>query len=92
MSKKKTGNGSYQIATVPGLFMGAKIKLLRSRTPISSEKVFCIVYASFKPFMPCKSRLFLPLSRNRRTPFPHTLGCLSAGNPLPAVRAVFDAV
>ena len=34
----------------------------------------------------------MPLSRNRRTPFPHALGCLSAGNPLPAVRAVFDAV
>ena len=90
--KKNTGNGSYQIATVPGLFMGAKIKLLRSRIPISREKVFCIVYASFKPFMPCKSRLFSPLLRNRRTSFPHTLRRLSAGNAFPAVRAVFDAI
>ena len=92
MSKKKTGNGSYQIATVPGLFIGAKIKLLRSRTPISREKVFCIAYASFTPFMPCKSRLFLLLLRNRRASFPHAFGCLSAGNTLSAVRAVFDAV
>ena len=92
MSKKKTGNGSYQIATVPGFFMGAKIKLLRSRTPISREKVFCIAYASFTPFMPCKSRLFLPLLRNKGAPFSHALRCLSAGNTLPAVRAVFDAV
>lgn len=92
MSKKKTGNGSYQIATVPGLFIGAKIKLLRSRTLISREKVFCIAYASFTPFMPCKSRLFLPLLRNRRAPFPHALGCLSAGNAFPAVRAIFNTV
>ena len=68
MSKKKTGNGSYQIATVPVFFMGAKIKLLRSRNTISREKVFCIAYASFKPFMPCKSRLFCPycVTRVRR--------------------------
>ena len=73
-------------------YIGTDFKMLRSRTPILREKVFCIAYASFTSFMPCKSRLFLPLSRNRRTPFPHALGCLSAGNPLLAVRAVFDAV
>ena len=73
-------------------YIGTDFKMLRSRTPILREKVFCIAYASFTSFMPCKSRLFLPLSRNRRTPFPHALGCLSAGNPLPTVRAVFDAV
>ena len=42
--------------------------------------------------MPCKSRLILPLLRNKGAPFPHALRCLSAGNTLPAVRAVFDAV
>ena len=42
--------------------------------------------------MPYKSRLFLPLLRNRGAPFPHAHGCLFTGNPLPAVRAVFDAV
>ena len=34
----------------------------------------------------------MPLLRNKGAPFPHALCCLSAGNPLPAVRAVFDAV
>lgn len=90
--KKKTGNGSYQIATVPDFFIGAKIELLRSRTPILREKVFCIAYVSFVSVMPCKSRLILPLLRNKGAPFPHALRCLSAGNTLPAVRAVFDAV
>ena len=66
--------------------------MLRSRTPILREKVFCIAYASFTSFMPCKSRLFSPLLRNKSTLFSHALGCLSAGNPLPTVRAVFDAV
>ena len=40
----------------------------------------------------CKTRLFSPLLRNNSTLFSHALGCLSAGNPLPTVRAVFDAV
>ena len=40
----------------------------------------------------CKTRLFSPLPRNKSAPFSHALGCLSAGNPLPTVRAVFDAV
>jgi len=66
--------------------------MLRSRTPFPKEKGFCIAYASFTPFMPYKSRLFLPLLRNRGAPFPHALGCLFTGNPFPAVRAVFDAV
>ena len=39
-----------------------------------------------------KTRLFSPLPRNKSAPFSHALGCLSAGNPLPTVRAVFDAV
>ena len=73
-------------------FIGTDFKLLRSRTLISREKVFRIAYASFTPFMPCKSRLFSPLLRNRRASFPHAFRCLSAGNPFPAVRAVFDAV
>ena len=73
-------------------FIGTDFKMLRSRTPISREKVFGIAYASFTPFMPCKSRLFLPLLRNRHAPLPHALRCLSAGNPLSTVRAVFDAV
>ena len=30
--------------------------------------------------------------RNKSASFPHALGCLSAGNALTAVRAVFDAV
>ena len=73
-------------------FIGTDFKMLRSRTPISREKVFCIAYASFTSFMPCKSRLFSLLLRNRRASFPHAFGCLSAGNTLSAVRAVFDAV
>ena len=73
-------------------YIGTDFKLLRSRTLISREKVFCIAYASFTPFMPCKSRLFSPLLRNRRTSFPHALRCLSAGNAFPAIRAVFDAI
>ena len=40
----------------------------------------------------CKTRLFSPLPHNKSAPFSHALGCLSAGNPLPTVRAVFDAV
>jgi len=66
--------------------------MLRSRTPISREKVFRIAYASFVSVMPRKSRLFLPLLRNKGASFPHALRCLSAGNTLPAIRAVFDAV
>ena len=66
--------------------------MLRSRTPILREKVFHIAYASFVSVMPRKSRLFLPLLRNKGAPFSHALRCLSAGNTLPAVRAVFDAV
>ena len=73
-------------------YIGTDFKMLRSRTPILREKVFCIAYASFTSFMPCKSRLFLPLLRNKGASFPHALRCLSAGNTLPAVRAVFDAV
>ena len=42
--------------------------------------------------MPRKSRLFLPLLRNKGASFPHALRCLSAGNTFPAIRAVFDAV
>ena len=34
----------------------------------------------------------MPLLRNKGAPFPHALRCLSAGNTLPAIRAVFDAV
>ena len=66
--------------------------MLRSRTPILREKVFRIAYASFVSVMPRKSRLFLPLLRNKGAPFPHALRCLSAGNTFPAIRAVFDAV
>ncbi len=66
--------------------------MLRSRTPILREKVFRIAYASFVSVMPRKSRLFLPLLRYKGAPFSHALRCLSAGNPLPAVRAVFDTV
>ena len=73
-------------------YIGTDFKMLRSRTPILREKVFCIAYVSFTPFMPCKSRLFSPVLRNRRTSFPHALRCLSADNTFPAVRAVFDAV
>ena len=39
-----------------------------------------------------KTRLFSPLPRNKGAAFSHALGCLSAGNAFPAVRAVFDAV
>ena len=66
--------------------------MLRSRTPILREKVFRIAYASFVSVMPRKSRLFLPLLRNKGAPFPHALRCLPAGNTLPAIQAVFDAV
>ena len=41
---------------------------------------------------PHGTRLFLPLLRNRGASFPHALGGLPAGNALPAVGAVFDAV
>ena len=58
---------------------------------MTSRTLFFYIGTDFK-MLRSRSRLFLPLSRNRRTPFPHALGCLSAGNPLPAVRAVFDAV
>ena len=80
------------MTSAPCLFVGADFGMLRSRKLFLREKVFCIAYARFTSFMPCKSRLFSPLLRNRRTPFPHALRCLSAGNTLPAVRAVFDAV
>lgn len=39
-----------------------------------------------------KQQAVLPLMRNIRPLFPHTFCCLSAGNPLPAIRAVFDIV
>ena len=48
-----------------------------------------MIFTRRKPY---KSRLFSPLLRNKSASFPHALGGLSAGNPLPAVRAVFDAV
>ena len=48
-----------------------------------------MVFTLGKPY---KSRLFLPLLRNKSTLFSHAFRCLSAGNTLPAVRAVFDAV
>ena len=41
-------------------YIGTDFKMLRSRTPILREKVFCIAYASFTSFMPWKSRLFCP--------------------------------
>ncbi len=72
-------------------YIGIDFRMLRSRTPILREKVFRIAYASFVSVMPRKSRLFLPLSRNRRTPF-HALRGLSAGDTFPADGAVFDAV
>ena len=34
----------------------------------------------------------MPLLRNKGAPFSHALRCLSAGNTLPAVRAVFDMI
>ena len=85
-------NKKRDIDKQKSLSMSHFLSMLRSRTPFSRAKVFCIAYASFTPFMPCKSRLFSPLLRNCRAPFPHALGCLSAGNPFSAVRAVFDAV
>lgn len=39
-----------------------------------------------------KTRLFSPLPRNKSAPFSHALGCLSAGNSFPAIRAVFDVI
>ena len=41
-------------------YIGTDFKMLRSRTPILREKVFCIAYASFTSFMPCKSSFFCP--------------------------------
>ena len=66
--------------------------LLRSRSPILREKVIRHYRPVKRLSEPHKSRLFSPLLRNKSTLFSHALGCLSAGNPLPTVRAVFDAV
>ena len=51
--------------------------------------LYLFVFVSEKP---CNQRLFSPLLRNKSTLFSHALGCLSAGNSLSAVRAIFDAV
>ena len=51
-----------------------------------------IAYPIFTPEKPYKSRDFPRLLRNRGASFPHALGGLSAGDTLPAVGAVFDAV
>ena len=66
--------------------------MLRSRTAILGVKVSILYLFVFVSEKPCNQRLFSPLLRNKSTLFSHALGCLSAGNPLPTVRAVFDAV
>ena len=66
--------------------------LLRSRSPILREKVLSPYRLRKRLSEPHKTRLFLPLSRNKSASFSHALGCLSAGNALPAIRAVFDAI
>ena len=85
-------NKKCDIDKQKSLSMSHFLYMLRNRTPILREKVFRIAYASFVSVMPRKSRLFLPLLRNKGAPFSHALRCLSAGNTFPAVRAVFDAV
>ena len=72
--------------------IGAAFEMLRSRTAILGVKVSILYLFVFVSEKPCNQRLFSPLLRNKSTLFSHALGCLSAGNPLPTVRAVFDAV
>ena len=50
---------------------------------------YCFI---FPPGKPHKSRLISPLSRHIRPHFSHALGGLSAGDTLPAVRAVNSPV
>ena len=85
-------NKKRDIDKQKSLSMSHFLYMLRNRTSILREKVFCIAYASFVSVVSCKSRLFLPLLRNKGAPFPHALRCLSAGNTLPTIRAVFYAV
>jgi hypothetical protein len=66
--------------------------MLRSRTAILGVKVSILYLFVFVSEKPCNQRLFLPLLRNKGAPFPHALRCLPAGNTLPAIQAVFDAV
>ena len=93
MKAKKTGHGSYQIAAAPRLFIGAVLVMC-----YAVERRFCggryqsLTPAENTPGKPYKSSPFSPLLRNKSTLFSHALGCLSAGNALAAIRAVFDAV
>ena len=92
LSKKKPGAAADNLATAPGFLYGYKCFLLRSRSPILRGKVLSPYHLRKRLSEPHKSRLFSPLLRNKSASFPHALRCLSAGNTLPAVRAVFDAV
>lgn len=92
LSKKKPDAAADNLATAPGFLYGCKCFLLRSRSPILREKVIRHYRPLKRLSEPHKSRLFLPLLRNKSASFPHALGCLSAGNALAAIRAVFDAV
>ena len=72
--------------------IGAVFEMLRSRTAILGVEVSILYLFVFVSEKTCNQRLFSPLLRNKSTLFSHALRCLSAGNPLPTVRAVFDAV
>ena len=92
LSKKKPDAAADNLATAPGFLYGYKCFLLRSRSPILRGKVLSPYHLRKRLSEPHKSRLFSPLLRNKSASFPHALRCLSAGNALAAVRAVFDAV
>ena len=90
---EKTGRDSQQFGYRARFSLWVQfVVLLRSRTAILREKVLSPYRFRKRLSEPLKTRLFLPLSRNKSASFPHALGCLSAGNALAAVRAVFDAV
>ena len=91
-NRTKNGRGSRYVGHRARSFIGADLYLLRSRTTILGVKVSILYLFVFASEKPCNQRLFSPLLRNKSASFPHTFRCLSAGNFLSAVRAVFDII
>ena len=90
-AKKRTDAADRYVGHRARFLIGAAFEMLRSRTAILGVKV-SILYLFVLCPKALQSKAFSPLLRNKSTLFSHALGCLSAGNPLPTVRAVFDAV
>ena len=87
-AKKERGATASEWPPRP-IFMGFCGQLER---PFEGKRYKHLTPSDTAPGKPCNTRLFQPLKRNLGTSFPHALGGLPAGDPIPAIRAVFCPV